>query len=315
MKPERRDTIMRRNMFNGLIKSFGSKQIKILLLCEILVISLVPIDGCGKDVKSEEAISINSTNAEENVISDNTENESKEVLAEEDTLDANNDEQENIKNDNAVSEQSTPSSKQSGLSKQNSASSTNTTSKIENVNSKHESSSGNTVSSTNQSASKDNDGDKTSVGMNSNEEQVKSVCEHVWKSADVVQEYTCFKDKNIYACNECGIILINKSEGIDIVVDHLMETNTHGAWHSESLEQAYCYFCGDYFSYRQCGWEKTCCKKSENFALTQAYGGSYFLYYDTCKCGENVTMVDAETGKGLILVGTEQQCIICGETK
>jgi len=134
----------------------------------------------------------------------------------------------------------------------------------------------------------------------------------------------------VYGCNNCGYPLFTRNSDGTVtrfsdmwshpsctgeVVGGKTGTCTGGicGYHNEIYEYAYCYYCGDPISYRNCQWSARCQRCANNTGngktvkvvinkSTDSDGSTRYsgtAYYKRCSCGKNTIMTGMD-GKGLI---------------
>ena len=150
--------------------------------------------------------------------------------------------------------------------------------------------------------------------------------EHEW---DIVKKsgYTVIKNY-IYGCNGCGYPLFtiteNGTQNFENMYFHsacyserLGGDCTGGGFHSESYTSGYCGLCGGKVSFRQCMWTengKLCIKNEAAGSYKKVeFNQNYFMFFDTCSCGQNQIIVDGATQEGIVY--DYKVCKICGVTK
>ncbi len=170
-------------------------------------------------------------------------------------------------------------------------------------------------------------------------ETKEPACQHQWGKEELY--YDVF-DKMTFGCNGCGLALFewaNDKSSVEHIenlyfhepcpTDRFPEPCCGGGYHSESITIGFCALCTlsaddleGRVAYRQCMWTengKRCSKNEVTGAYEKVeYDQNYFMYYDTCKCGKNMIIIngndDENSGRGIIY-GTKEVCIFCGIDK
>lgn len=170
-------------------------------------------------------------------------------------------------------------------------------------------------------------------------EATGTTCAHQWGKEKFY--YDVFK-KMTFGCNGCGLALFEWADDKSSV-EHIENLYVHepcptdrfeepccgGGYHSESVTIGFCALCTQStddlegrVAYRQCMWTengKRCSKNEVTGAYEKVeFDQNYFMYYDSCKCGKNMIIVngnnDENSGRGIIY-GTKEVCIFCGIDK
>ncbi len=170
-------------------------------------------------------------------------------------------------------------------------------------------------------------------------ETTGTTCAHQWGKEEFY--YDVFK-KMTFGCNGCGLALFEWADDKSSVehienlyfhepcpTDRFEEPCCGGGYHSESVTIGFCALCTESVddlegrvAYRQCMWTengKRCSKNEVTGAYEKVeFDQNYFMYYDSCKCGKNMIIVngnnDENSGRGIIY-GTKEVCIFCGIDK